>query len=121
MSYTIGQVSELTGLSIHTLRYYENEGILSPITRNEVGLRIYQTKDIEALEFIGCLKAIGMTIKDIKHFVHVSTAIDQRLSILEKQKENVNAQINQLLSYQSIITRKIELYMKMRCEEEMSS
>jgi DNA-binding transcriptional MerR regulator len=121
VSYTIGQVSDLTGLSIHTLRYYEKEGILPSVTRNESGMRIYVAKDMEALEFIACLRAIGMTISDIKHFVQESTTIDQRLIILEKQKENVIAQVNQLISYQTMINRKIDIYMEMRRAEEKSS
>ncbi|MCZ8521379.1 MULTISPECIES: MerR family transcriptional regulator [Paenibacillus] len=120
MSYTIGQVAELTGLSIHTLRYYEKEGILPSVMRSSSGMRSYVEKDLEALEFIGCLRAIGMTIADIKHFVQESTTIDQRLLVLEKQKETVNAQINQLVSYQSMIHRKIALYMNMRKEVNSS-
>ncbi|MFD1954407.1 MerR family transcriptional regulator [Paenibacillus thailandensis] len=120
MIYTIGQVSELTGLSIHTLRYYEKEGLLPSISRNGSGMRRYAEKDLEALEFIGCLRATGMTISDIKRFVH-HTAIDQRLAVLEKQKETVMAKMDELLAYQNMIDRKIDLYMKMRLQQETLS
>ncbi|KKI90559.1 MerR family transcriptional regulator [Bacillus sp. SA1-12] len=114
MSYTIGQASEKTGLSIHTLRYYEREGIMPNVNRNESGIRLYETKDLEALEFICCLRATGMTISDIKQFVRGSTTIDQRIEMLEKQQENVKSQVEQFMSYQVMINRKIDLYRKMR-------
>nr|WP_275983403.1 MerR family transcriptional regulator [Paenibacillus hamazuiensis] len=119
--YTIGQVADLTGLSIHTLRYYEKEGIMPAVTRNESGIRMYSSKDIEALEFIGCLRATGMSISDIKHFVQGSTSIDQRLVMLQKQKDNVTAQIDRLLSFQAMIDRKIDIYSSMRLAEEKTS
>ncbi|WP_248923974.1 MerR family transcriptional regulator [Paenibacillus hamazuiensis] len=121
MYYTIGQVADLTGLSIHTLRYYEKEGIMPAVTRNESGIRMYSSKDIEALEFIGCLRATGMSISDIKHFVQGSTSIDQRLVMLQKQKDNVTAQIDRLLSFQAMIDRKIDIYSSMRLAEEKTS
>ncbi|WP_426445475.1 MerR family transcriptional regulator [Paenibacillus sp. S-38] len=117
MSYTIGQAAERTGLTIHTLRYYEKEGILPSVMRSESGMRSYAEKDLEALEFICCLRALGMSISDIKHFVQESTSIDQRLRMLEKQNENVASQIDQLLAYQAMIHRKMDLYLNMRIEE----
>ncbi|WP_237691105.1 MerR family transcriptional regulator [Paenibacillus caui] len=87
MSFTIGQVSDQTGLSIHTLRYYEKEGIMPIVTRNENGIRMYEAKDIEVLEFVCCLRATGMTISDIKDFVQEDKTIDQRIEMLKQQKK----------------------------------
>ncbi|WP_225068313.1 MerR family transcriptional regulator [Pseudalkalibacillus sp. A8] len=110
MSYTIGQVADKTGLSIHTLRFYEKEGIMPIVNRNESGIRLYETKDIEALEFICCLRATGMTISDIKDFVRESRTIEQRIEILEKQHGKVQSQIDQFISYQAMINRKLDIY-----------
>lgn len=114
MVYTIGQVADQTGLSIHTLRYYEKEGIMPFVARNDSGVRMYETKDIEALEFISCLRATGMSISAIKKFVQGSTTIEQRLAMLEKQKENVQTQLAQFMTYQAMINRKIDLYKEMK-------
>ncbi|UUZ82904.1 MerR family transcriptional regulator [Paenibacillus sp. P26] len=113
MGLTIGEAAERTGVSIYTLRYYEKEGILPAVTRNESGIRMYETKDIEAVELIGCLRAIGMTISDIKQFVQEHT-VEQRLAVLERQKEIVQSQMDQLAKYQAMIDRKITLYRSMR-------
>ncbi|MCM3020216.1 MerR family transcriptional regulator [Priestia megaterium] len=114
MSYTISQVSDQTGLSIHTLCYYEKEGITPIIKRNESGRRIYETKDIEWLKYICCFRATGMTIADLKEFVALvmqgDETIEQRISMLKKQNEYIQSKINQLMSYQAMIEHKIKWY-----------
>ncbi|WP_141430436.1 MerR family transcriptional regulator [Bacillus sp. 03113] len=117
MCYTIGQVSDQTGLSIYTLRYYEREGIIPIVNRNESGIRIFETKDIELLKFVCCLRATGMAVSDIKEFVRLiikgDETIDQRILMLKKQKENLKTQVDELMSYQSMINQKINLYSNM--------
>jgi DNA-binding transcriptional MerR regulator len=116
MSYTIGQISDETSLSIHTLRYYEKEGIMPPIKRTEGGNRIYEQDDLELLKFICCLKATGMSIVDLKEFASLirkgHQSIDQRIHMLQKQKEHVYSQIEELHSYLKKIEDKINYYQK---------
>lgn len=66
--YTIGQVSELFGLPISTLRYYDKEGLFPTIQRDS-GIRKFGEKELEALRVIECLKKSGLEIKDIKQFM----------------------------------------------------
>ena len=54
--YSIKDVSERTGLSAHTLRYYEREGLLSGVERSPGGFRQYTDSDLKALWLISCLK-----------------------------------------------------------------
>ena len=63
MHYTIKQVSEKTGLTIPTIRYYESEGILPPVERDGSGSRLFGEDDIEWLNLICCLRGTGMPIK----------------------------------------------------------
>ncbi len=65
MEYSIGEFSEVTGLGIHTLRYYEHEGLIAPM-RNSSNRRRYSDRDIAWIDFIKRLKATGMPIKEIK-------------------------------------------------------
>ncbi|WP_224752734.1 MerR family transcriptional regulator [Metabacillus arenae] len=94
--------------------YYEKEGILPVVTRNESGIRIYETKDIELLKFICCLRATGMSISDLKEFVRLAMqgdeTIDLRINMLKKQNENLKSQVDQLMSYQEMIKQKINWY-----------
>lgn len=113
VSYTIGEMSKKTGLSIHTLRYYEKEGIVPPPCRDDSGIRLYNNKDVEAVKFVRCLRAMGMSIADIKRLAQKSTSIKKRLEMLEQQKEKVKLQLAQLTEYQTMIDRKITIYNEM--------
>jgi DNA-binding transcriptional MerR regulator len=114
MGYTIGEIAETTGLSIHTLRYYEKEGIMPSVKRNNSGIRIYEKTDLEVLQFIRCLKETGMPVIDIKKFVNLLVqgdhTIEKRIDLLQKQKENVQSQVNQLMSYIQMLDEKVKLY-----------
>lgn len=66
--YTIGQVAEMFGLPISTLRYYDKQGLFPRMERVS-GIRKFGEPEIEALRVIECLKKAGMEIKDIKRFV----------------------------------------------------
>lgn len=59
MTYTISEVAKKMGISAHTLRYYEKEGLLPFIERNESGIRRYKASDFEHLALIHCLKETG--------------------------------------------------------------
>ena len=68
--YTIGQVSEMFGLPISTLRYYDKQGLFPEMERIS-GIRKFSEKEIEALRVIECLKRSGLEIKDIKQFMEL--------------------------------------------------
>lgn len=69
MNYTIKKVSEMTGLSIPTIRYYDKEGLLPDLQRKESGYRVFSEQDLEAIDLIECFKESGLTIKEIRHFM----------------------------------------------------
>ena len=64
--YTLTQTTKITGIPRSTLRYYEEEGLLKNIARDNRNRRIYSEKDIELIDLIKCLRVLGMTISDIK-------------------------------------------------------
>ena len=69
MNYTIKKVSEMTGLSIPTIRYYDKEGLLPDLQRKESGYRVFSDRDLEAIDLIECFKESGLTIREIRHFM----------------------------------------------------
>lgn len=79
MEYSIGEFSKLTGLSIHTLRYYEYEQLIVPM-RNKNNIRRYSDKDIAWIDFIKRLKDTGMPIKKIKEYAKLRLKGDITLS-----------------------------------------
>ena len=66
--YSIGQVAEMFGLPISTLRYYDKQGLFPNMERMS-GIRKFGDTEIEALRVIECLKKAGMEIKDIRQFM----------------------------------------------------
>lgn len=94
--YTIGQVSEMFGLPVSTLRYYDKEGLFPDIKRSS-GIRQFSEKEIEALKVIECLKKSGLEIKDIKKFmewcIQGSETYPDRKKLFETQRERVENEI----------------------------
>lgn len=100
MSYTIGEMASRLGVASSTLRYYEKEGLLPFVERTDGGIRTFKDEDFAWLRTIECLKKTGMSIKDIKQFIdwciEGDSTIDKRLALIQKQKQEVNAQIEKL-------------------------
>lgn len=113
MNYSIGQISELTGLSIHTLRYYEAEGLLKP-KRDEGNRRYYDEEDYRWIEFLLKLKAVDMPIKEIKHYSDLREQGDStfrdRLFLLENHLKLLDSEIESKLVNRKRLVEKIEFY-----------
>lgn len=120
MGYTIKQVSERTGLSASTLRFYEKEQLFPPVARNASGVRVYQEKDLEWISLITCLKNTDMPIRDIKKFVALSAAGDgtlqSRLQMVLSHKRAVEERIAELQGYLEHINHKASYY-EQACRE----
>lgn len=97
--YTIGQVAEMFGLPISTLRYYDKQGLF-PRMQRVSGIRRFSETEIEALRVIECLKKAGMEIKDIRQFmdwcVEGAATYPQRKALLEEQKAHVEEEIERM-------------------------
>lgn len=112
--YTIREISEMFQLPSSTLRYYEDVGILTNITRSASGQRIYTDMHINRLKTICCFKNTGMTISQLKTFFSYESAesenIDDILILLNGQKNSLEEKMHQLqLSYVHIL-KKIRYY-----------
>ena len=91
MHYTIKMVSEMTGLSIPTIRYYDKEGLLLDLQRKESGYRIFSDQDLEAIDLIECFKESGLTIREIRHFMSLvkqgDATLTERLALFQTHVE----------------------------------
>ncbi len=103
---TIGQVAQATGVTTPTLRYYEEEGILSPTTRSRAGYRLYDAQAVEQLRFIRSAQAVGFTLDDIRTLLNLDATgtkscqaevqhlLEQRLAeVDEKMKDLKRVQV----------------------------
>ncbi len=115
MEYSIGEFSKLTNLGIHTLRYYEHEGLIMP-ERNASNRRCYSDKDLTWIEFIKRLKDTGMPIKEIKHYAQLRTdgdpTLSERMEMLVQHRQALDEQIAQLQEHKTKLDEKIAFYRK---------
>lgn len=113
----IKEVSALTGIKAHTLRYYENIGLINNITRDSNGRREYSENDIKWIEFLKRLKETGMKLSKMKKYVELknigSTTIKERKVLLQVHAENIENEIKKLSGTLEYIYNKIDIYKKM--------
>ena len=84
---SIAQVREKTGVSARTLRYYEELGLLPGVRRRAGGRRVYGPDELERLRFIQRLKALGLTLAEVKQLNAVYAIGGSTLAMLEKLDE----------------------------------
>jgi DNA-binding transcriptional MerR regulator len=111
---TIGQVAAATGLTTHTLRYYERAGLLHAVGRTAAGHRLYSPADLDWLEFVMRLKATGMPIVGMQAFARLREAgtatFEPRRDMLVAHRDAVLARIAELQTNLAAITDKIDWY-----------
>ena len=97
--YSIGQVAEMFGLPISTLRYYDKQGLFPNMERVS-GIRRFSDAEIEALRVIECLKKTGMEIKNIRQFMdwcaEGPSTYPQRKAMFEAQRAHMEAELEQM-------------------------
>ena len=121
--YSIQDVSKKTGLSAHTLRFYEKEGLLTHVERSPGGFRQYTDEDMEALGLICCLKNTGMSLQEITRFVALTHEGEQtpkeRVELLREHRENVIQRMAEMQKYLDKVTWKVNFFSeKLRAYEE---
>ena len=99
---TISEVAERTGLTRHTLRYYERDGLMLDVGRAGSGHRRYSAHDLGWIELISKLRATGMPIREVRHYAELVRAgdgnEDERLALLRAHRERVLAQLDESLA-----------------------
>jgi DNA-binding transcriptional MerR regulator len=122
MEYTIRQVAEMVDLTTYTLRYYEKEGLLPFIERNEHGNRIFKDNDIEWVQLVCCLRDTGMPIAEIKDYVDLcrvgAETTEQRRQIILEHKLKVEQKIEKMKQSLVKINKKLECYSDLTIKEE---
>ena len=114
ITYSIGEVAKRTGMTTHTLRYYEKEGLLPVIHKNSSGARRFNEHDMECLEVLECLKSTGLPLKEIKLYMDLrqkgDTTLNERLQIFIRQKKRLEDQILVLNESMDKINFKIKFF-----------
>ncbi len=111
---TIGQVATLTGLSAHTLRWYERVGLLEGVARDAYGNRQYTRRDLRRLTMLVRLRTTGMPVIEMQRYAELLRGGDatepERARLLEAHRDRVQAHIADLHRDLDMINRKLASY-----------
>lgn len=121
--YTISEVCRLTGMSDHTLRYYEREGLLTGVRRSKGGFRQYSDENLEELGLISCLKNTGMSLQEIARFMRLThegdETLKERVALLQAHREEMLGRLSVMQRYLEKINCKLDFFSgKLRAYEE---
>ncbi|MFG1869506.1 MerR family transcriptional regulator [Micromonospora arborensis] len=96
---SVAEAARLVGLSTHTLRYYEQEGLVRP-ARNASGYRAYSAFDLRRLVFLTRMRLSGMTMTDLRRYILLveqgPSTIPERRRIMLDQQDRITRQIREL-------------------------
>ncbi|MFO7244351.1 MAG: MerR family transcriptional regulator [Actinomycetes bacterium] len=111
---TIDEAAERMGISKHTLRYYEREGLLPPIAKGPNGHRRYTEDDLGWVRFLQLLRGTGMPIREMKSFVELTLAgdhtIGERVEVLERYRVQLRERMEADKERLAFLDHKIEYY-----------
>lgn len=118
----IKKVSEQTGVSADTIRYYERIGLLPRVRRNKSGIRDFSEQDIATLEFIRCFRRAGMSVESLIEYMNLveqgEGTEEARMHLLQEQRDKLDARIDELLATRKRMDYKIKNYQNILLEKE---
>ena len=118
----IKKVSDLTGISADTIRYYERIGLIPPVTRNQSGIRDFTEREIGLLEFVRCFRKAGVSVEALIDYVTLleegEGTEEARLAILKEQAEKLDARLEELRAARERLAYKIDNYQEVISQRE---
>ena len=114
MTYTIKEVAHKVGLSAYTLRFYDKQGLLPFVSRDQSGYRAFTDGDLHLLHTIICLKNTGMTISNIRQYIGYVMAgpesIAKRRQLLTDHRHAILDQQARIMTNLQEVDYKLALY-----------
>ena len=112
---SIAEAAELTGLTTHTLRYYERDGLMAhPVARSSSGHRVYTELDLGWITMLTRLRATGMPIREVRAYAALCRDGDgnesARLELLQAHRARVLQQLAEVTEHLGAIDTKIGMY-----------
>ena len=122
-SYSIKEAAALTGLPASTLRYYEQIGVIAPISRCASSKhRVYDEDDLDQLMWIACLAATGMSVRDMRQYVANGalgpSAAARQVELLSAQAERLAREAEQVALRQQYVRIKVDYWHAVEAGDE---
>jgi DNA-binding transcriptional MerR regulator len=119
---TIKEVAAATGVTAHTLRYYERIGLMPSVPRADSGHRRYGPDEVRWIEFLRKMQQTGMSIQRMLEYARLlrrgDSTIAARRLLLEAHRRDVQAHLVELTANLKLIEKKIRMYEEMEQAEE---
>lgn len=110
---TVSEAAAEVGLSPHTLRWYEQEGLVAPVGRDTAGRRRYTREDLGWLTLLTKLRRTGMPVREMRRYAELARQGDhtlpERLRLFEEHQQRVKSRMAELQQDLDVIEYKIEL------------
>jgi DNA-binding transcriptional MerR regulator len=110
----IGRFAELTGRSVHTIRWYEAQNLIPGVRRDPQQRRVYSDSHVEWLDLLDRLRRTGMTIRDIRDYASMvkrgDSTLRERQQLMRAHRRRVEAMMRDLTDSLALIDRKIDFY-----------
>lgn len=123
--YTISEVVAFTGLTAHTLRWYERIGLMSHVDRSHTGQRRFTNRDLDWLAFVGKLRLTGMPVAHMVRYAELlregEHTFEERQELLEATRRDVRTRIAELQDTLAVLDHKIDFYAGARRAPERPS
>lgn len=119
----IKQVAQITGISPHTIRFYEKSGLFPKIKRSDAGIRQFTDADVNFIQFVSSLRRSGLSLEVIAEYAkdgcnwahapgegYSAETIQRRISILANHREKLLAQRCELDMLIDAVDQRLEIY-----------
>lgn len=120
--YTVKEVAEMLGVSVHAVRYYDDKGLIPGTKRNAANQRLFDDMEVEWLFVSLTLKNTGLSLKDVKHYIELyqlgDSTLQERYKLMTEQKEKTLREMEDLKLRLAVLDRKIDHYGKLLEGEE---
>lgn len=112
--YTVKEVAQIMKISAHTVRYYDNEGLIPFVSRTQNNVRMFSEYDLSWIRTVHCLRATNLSINDIKKYIDLclkgNKTIPQRAKIIFDQEKNLKEHLKQLQEQMKVLQIKKKYY-----------
>lgn len=119
----ISEVAKEIGLTTDTLRYYEKEGLIGPVSKGKNGIRNYSEDDIKRIQFVKCMRSAGLEISFLKKYIKLfdegDNTLKERREILVEQRKILKGKIDAMQEAYDKLNIKIDLYDKDMLEKSI--
>lgn len=115
--YTVKQVAAILGVSVHTVRYYDDKGLIPGTKRNSANQRMFDNDELEWLFVSITLRNTGLSLAEIKRYITLyqqgDGTLKERYQIMQAQRERTLQEMEDLKLRLAVLDKKLEHYGKL--------